>query len=146
MTSRTYPTAVGVVLAVGLLFAAAGRSEAATDTPGTNSAPRGKVHIAVRGSGSSGFFAMSGALGDRGQWVDSQRDAYTYRTLAGTRGIIVLKIGLFMRNPVDCQCNWRITRGTKAYRGLHGRGHEEGMYQGRLSATTHLTMTGRVWR
>ena len=112
---------------------------------GVHPSLRGKVHIRLSGGVSSGRFAMSGAVTDHGLW-DERDGIYRYRTLFGERGTVTLKIGFFGGNPGDCQCNWRITAGTKAYAGLRGRGYEVGLYQGKFSPTTHLTMTGWVWR
>ena len=115
---------------VGLTAAAAGSSG---DTG------QGKVVIEIRG----GHFAISGAIRDRGRYVDNG-GVITVRKLIGAKGTIWIKIGLLDGKPVRCQCNWRVIKGTKAYAGLRGRGREEGMYAGPITPTTHITMYGTV--
>jgi len=120
-----------------------GRSVAAASY--MNASWRGKVQIRLKGEHSSGQFVMSGAIADCGRW-DELDGLYRVRTLFGKSGTITVKIGYFGGSPGDCQCNWRVTAGTKAYVGLRGRGYEVGMYQGSSSPTTHLKMTGWVGR
>ena len=109
------------------------------------------MRIEVKGDNSGdvdqsrGRFVISGAISDRGRYVDrdvgSPRDGYfLVRRLVGAKGTIWIKVGFL--EPFPCQCNWRISKATKAYAGLRGQGHEEGMY--RLPVT--LTMTGTVSR
>jgi hypothetical protein len=127
--------AVFVVLAVQ-----PGSTTAAAITPGASAggAARGKVRIELKGTvlgarGNKGRFTLSGALSDRGRFVDAPGLAMP-RTLYGAKGTIRIIVGQ--------QGFWRITKGTKAYAGLRGRGRETGLYDRNL----HITMTGTVWR
>jgi hypothetical protein len=95
------------------------------------------VRIELKGTmlgarGSKGRFKLSGALADRGRFVDGPGLAIP-RTLYGAKGTIRIIVG-----P---RGSWRITKGTKAYAGLHGRGKAGGLYGPNL----HITMTGTVW-
>jgi len=135
----------GLLAAASLLLALAvqvGLTTAATGSPDVH---HRSVRIEVKGHVRSGHFTISGAIRDRGRFSDSS-GPITVRTLIGAKGTIWIKIGLLDGKPVRCQCNWRIIKGTKAYAGLRGRGHEEGMYAGRYAPTTHITMYGTVSR
>jgi hypothetical protein len=140
-----YATAVGFVVTVSLLALAlqVGLTTAATGTSNARAAGtlQGKVRIEVKGR----TFTISGAISDRGRYADSG-GVVTVRRLVGAKGIIWIKIGWLDGTPVNCQCNWRVIKGTKAYAGLRGRGHEEGMYSGPYASTTRLTMSGTVWQ
>lgn len=141
-------TAVGLVTTVGLflvLAAQAGLTAAATDSSDaiTSAALQGKVRIHLRGSVSGsqfppvvrGRFIISGAIYDRGRFVDrgGQRLGLSAeRTLFGAKGTIRLTVG-----PAG---SWRITKGTRAYTGLRGRGRTQGLY----SRSVDLTMKGTV--
>ncbi len=111
-------------------------------------APRGNVLIEVRSGDvddSRGRFTISGAISDRGSYFDTAvyRPARRYdlvRTLVGTKGTIRIEVGFL--EPFPCQCNWRISKATKAYAGVRGRGHEEGMY----GPPVVLTMSGSISR
>jgi hypothetical protein len=127
--------AVSVVLVVqaGSTAAATGTSSAST-----SEAARGKVRIELKGKvlgarGNVGRFTLSGVLSDRGRFVDGP-GFVNPRTLYGAKGTIRITVG-----P---QGSWRITKGTKAYAGLRGRGRESGLYD----RTLHITMKGTVWR
>jgi hypothetical protein len=129
----------GMALVV-MLALQAGSTAAATGTASASAseAPQGKVRIELTGRvlgarGNRGRFILSGALTDRGRFVDVAH-LYTPRTLYGAKGAIRIIVG-----P---RGSWRITKGTKAYAGLHGRGTERGLYDD----TIDITMTGRVWR
>lgn len=131
--------AVSVVLALQ-----AGSTAAATGTSSVRAseATRGKVRIELRGRalgarGNEGRFTLSGALSDRGRFVD-RPGFVTHRTLYGAKGTMRIAIGPQGPGPM----RWRITRGTKGYAGLRGRGQERGLYD----RTMHITMTGTVWR
>lgn len=93
-----------------------------------------------------GRFALSGAISDRGSFVDNGFQVAPpsrvhpvvdphVRTLFGAKATI--------RITVDGEGHWRITKGTKAYVGLRGRGQQRGLYSRR---TIDITMTGTVAR
>jgi hypothetical protein len=128
--------ALVVMMAVhaGSTTAAAGTSNARE-----SGAAQGKVRIELRGRvlgarGNVGRFILSGALSDRGRFVDDLVGLHIARTLSGGKGTIRITVG-----PRGA---WRITKGTKAYAGLRGRGKEGGLYDRNL----RITMTGTVWR
>jgi hypothetical protein len=129
----------GMALVV-MLALQAGSTAAATGTGSASAseAAQGKVRIELRGRvlgarGNRGRFILTGALSDRGRFVDVAH-LYIPRTLYGAKGSIRIIVG--------SRGSWRITKGTKAYAGLHGRGHERGLYDRNL----RITMTGTVWR
>jgi hypothetical protein len=129
-------------IAVFVVLAVQPASTTAAAFPSSASAggvARGKVRIELKGTvlgarGNKGRFTLSGALSDRGRFVDRHHGLDIPRTLYGAKGTIRIIVG-----P---QGSWRITKGTKAYAGLHGRGKEGGLYDRNL----HITMTGTVWR
>jgi hypothetical protein len=127
---------VTAVMAVTLVLAVHAGSPKAS-----SGAAQGKVRIELTGRvlgprGNRGRFILSGALTDRGRFVDAP-GLNIPRTLYGAKGAIRILVG-----TRASQASWRITKGTKAYAGLHGRGTERGLYDN----TIHITMTGRVWR
>ena len=82
-----------------------------------------------------GEFTITGAINDRGTYVD--HGGYdTVRTLHGRTGTIRIT---FPFGPPYAR--WEIIGGTKAYAGLHGRGREAGLYS---FDTTDITMSGTV--
>jgi hypothetical protein len=118
-----------------------GSTASATGTPSASesAAARGKVRIELRGRvlgarGNVGRFTLSGALADRGRFVDDLVGLQVARTLYGAKGTIRMTVG--QRGA------WRITKGTKAYAGVRGRGREAGLYDRNL----RITMTGTIWR
>ena len=129
--------AVGLVVAVSLLLALAvrvGLTAAATGTPGlSSSGVQGAVTIHLWGPGlTRGRFTISGAIADRGRFVN---DSYVgpgrgVHILFGAKGTIRITVGQFE--------SWRITKGTKAYAGLHGRG------RGRHHGGNQFSMWGTV--
>jgi hypothetical protein len=132
----------GMALVV-ILALQAGSTAAATGTASASAsgAAQGKVRIELTGRvlgarGNRGRFILSGALTDRGRFVDAP-GLNIPRTLYGAKGAIRILVG-----TRASQASWRITKGTKAYAGLHGRGTERGLYDD----TIDITMTGRVWR
>jgi hypothetical protein len=131
----TAGVAVVLMLAVqpGPTAAATGMSKASA-----SGSALGKVRIELRGRvlgprGNRGTFILSGALSDRGRFVD-QASLNVPRTLYGAKGTIRIIVGSYG--------SWRITKGTRAYAGLQGRGREGGLY----GRTLRITMTGSVWR
>lgn len=124
--------------------AATGTSDASASR-----ALRGSVTIVVVGKplgpktvAARGRFRMSGAISDRGKFVDRPGRDIWFRTLVGSKGTIWITLG----EPVPaspCQCKWRITRATKGYAGLRGRGTESGRY---TSSSVAVTMSGSVWQ
>jgi hypothetical protein len=129
---------VGLMVTVGLLLALAVQV-GLTAATGSSGASQGKVRIEAKGKNFGGRFTISGAIRDRGRFIDSP-GLITVRKLIGAKGTIWIKVGFV--EPFRCQCNWRIVKGTKAYAGLRGRGHEEGV----SGSTINVTMTGTVSR
>jgi hypothetical protein len=108
---------------------------------------KGKVRIDLRGKvmGSpdrpqdrAGRFILSGAISDRGRFVDHV-EIGANRTLYGARGTLWIRI-----RPVDQA--WRITKGSGAYARLRGRGTQRGLYGAPSAPRVRLTMIGTVWR
>jgi hypothetical protein len=149
-----------VTVSVFLVLAAqAGLSAAASDTSdaSTSGALQGKVRIHLRGymkgpqfaAFGRGRFTMSGAISDRGRFVDEFQGVHPpnephVRTLRGAKGTIQMMVD----GGIGCRLNcgrprWRITNGTKAYAGLWGRGTQEGQYR---FVGIDATMTGTVGR
>jgi hypothetical protein len=130
----------------GAASTSASGSRLAVDSS-TSGALQGRVRIVLRGtrrpvSGeANGRFTMSGAISDRGRFVDRRPGLTTYRTLLGAKGKIFIQAGLSSPEPL-CQCVWRITNGTRAYAGLRGRGRQGGRSTDRIN----ITMTGTVSR
>ena len=123
--------AAGLVVMVGLLLALAaqvGLSAAATGTSGarSSSAMQGAVRIHLHGTwlgadkGVQGRFTISGAISDRGTFVGRSGHVSHY-TLVGAKGTIRIKVGSLYPGAA-CQCNWQVTKGTRKYAGLRGRG------------------------
>ncbi len=127
--------AVGFMVTVGLLLVLAvqvGLTAAATGIQrpcptGTSGASasgalEGAVSIHLWGPGlgpgnpGRGCFIISGAIGDRGRFVDDRdgEPGRGVRILSGARGTFRITVGHFGF--------WKITKGTQAYAGLHGRG------------------------
>ena len=157
--------AIGVVVTVGLLLVLAvqvGLSGAATGASGAASASgilNGNVRIHLRGSLSGpqfaafgrGHFTMSGAISDRGRFVDEFQGIHPpnephVRTLRGAKGTIQMTVDGGTGCGSSCVIIsrlWRITKGTKAYAGLRGRGTQNGRY---WFTGIDATMTGVVAR
>lgn len=90
-----------------------------------------------------GRFTLSGAISDHGRFVDSdfrgvhpEIDPHV-RTLFGAKGTIRITVSV-----AGAWRTWRITKGTKAYAGLRGRGRESGLYGS--GSTIDITMSGTV--
>ena len=115
-----------------------------TSGAGTSGGSKGKVRIVCngtltgpQGAGSGqGRFILSGAISDRGRFVDGDFHGLHHeldphvRTLFGAQGTIRIRIDGAMGNVV----HWRVTKGTKAYAGLRGQGLESGLYGSRLTS------------
>jgi hypothetical protein len=122
-------------------------------------AVQGKVRVQLRGymkgpqfaAFGRGRFTMSGAISDRGRFVDEFQGGHPpngphVRTLRGAKGTIQMMVDTGVGCPPNCvprSPKWRITKGTKAYAGLRGRGTQEGEYR---FVGIDATMIGRVWR
>ena len=142
-TNRIHQLVCMVTAGMAMSVALAVHAGSTTAATGTSSASESgaaqrKVRIELRGKvlgarGNVGRFTLSGALSDRGRFVDDA-GLYIARTLYGAKGTIRITVG-----P---RGSWRMTKGTKAYAGLRGRGQESGLYD----RTMHITMTGTVWR
>jgi hypothetical protein len=127
-----------VTIVAGLfcvLAAQVGVSSATTGVSGARADERvqGKVRIHLKGTLTGpqfaavgrGVFTLSGAISDRGTFVDRFQGIYPpfvpyVRRLAGAKGTIWL-VGDGISND-GRKGHWRITKGTKAYSGLRGRG------------------------
>ena len=94
------------------------------------------------GLAGTGHFTASGAISEKGK-------AVVYRTvkdplitlryvIAGKKGTITFVVKI---NTVIGSSRWTITSGTKAYKGLHGKGSER-----ENADYTVSTLTGTVWR
>jgi hypothetical protein len=98
--------------------------------------------IANGGMAGRGRFTAAGAIKDRGRLVvyRTKQDALiTLRFVAvGKRGKLTFLVKI---DTMVGTSRWTIASGTKAYRGLHGKGteHENATY-------TVSTLTGTVWR
>ena len=118
--------AVGLMVTVGLLLVLAvqvGVTAAATGTSDASSrSVQGDVTIHLWGPGlgpgnpGQGRFTMFGAIYDDGRFVDDRagEPGRGIRVFRGAKGTFRVTIGHFGF--------WTITKGTKAYAGLHGRG------------------------
>jgi hypothetical protein len=106
------------------------------------SGPGNGGEVTNGGVAGTGHFTASGAIADRGTET-------TYRTMKGTlitlRFVAVGKKGkITFVVKIDTSVGtsrWTITSGTKAYKGLHGKGTERENAQYTVS-----TLTGTVWR
>jgi hypothetical protein len=146
------------VASVAALACTAGIVAAAS--PGVSSIavlpPGGKVTLHYKGllKGSdvtnggvapTGRFTASGAITDKGTFRDYRTQKGSTirirRVTVGTKGtitfIIVIDISLGQNK------GWTIASGTKTYKGLHGRGAEEG---GVMGNALDVTLKGRVFR
>jgi hypothetical protein len=145
-----------IVLAAGasLLAVAAPVSLAAPASPSLERAG-GKVTLHITGSGNAdatngavagvGRFTISGAITDKGTGT-------AYRTvkpttvllrhvLVGKKGTINLLVTIDISGGTKL---WKIISGTKAYKGLHGKGTEDSaIFTGDKAV---LTLTGTVFR
>jgi hypothetical protein len=138
---RMYGAVVALVALVGVAVTVFGRTAqshptAATSPSGAHpsaSSQAANVRIDLTGTllPARGEFTISGAISDRGTFVDDG-GLPTVRTLLGGNGTIRITVG-----P---QGRWEIIEGTKAYAGLRGRGGEAGLY----SSTIDITMSGTV--
>jgi hypothetical protein len=164
MKSRTLTIVAGVFC---LLALHTGVTAAASGTPGAGPSGtlQGKVRIhllegwwtgpqgraIVRGR-----FVLTGAISDRGTFVDrfqgiSAPGVPFVRSLRGAKGTIwMVGDGITGRS----KGHWRITKGTRAYAGLRGRGRVGIHGRGRVGAGEQygsrfgidLTMVGTVSR
>jgi hypothetical protein len=137
---RMYGAVVALVALVGVAVTVFGlpaksRPTAAPRPPsaGPSAASQGNVRIDLTGRmlPARGEFTISGAISDRGTYLDDG-GFHIVRTLLGRNGTIRITVG-----P---QGRWEIIEGTKAYTGLRGRGGEAGLY----SSITDITMSGTV--
>jgi hypothetical protein len=137
---RMYGSVVAVVALVGVAVTVFGHTAQSHPTAATRPSGAGpsaafqpNVRIDLTGTmlPARGEFTISGAISDRGTFVDDG-SFHTVRTLLGGNGTIRITVG-----P---QGRWEIIEGTKAYAGLHGRGSEAGLY----STTIDITMSGTV--
>jgi hypothetical protein len=137
---RMYGAVVAVVALVGVavtVFERTAQSDPTAATRPSGAGPRAafqpNVRIVLHGTNlpARGEFTISGAISDRGTFVDDA-SFDTVRTLLGTNGTIRIIGGPRGR--------WEIIEGTKAYFGLRGRGREAGLY----SSIIDITMSGTV--
>ena len=125
-TGQSHPTAASRPSGAGV--PAAFQNTVRIELDGKMVPARGGSTISDRGE-----FTITGAIFDRGTYVDHGGGYDTVRTLHGRTGTIRITFG-----P---QARWEIIGGTKAYAGLHGRGREAGLYS---FDTTDITMSGTV--
>jgi hypothetical protein len=130
---------------------------AATATPaaGASAALQGKVRIHLDGTLTGpqfraigrGRFVLTGAISDRGSFVDRFQgthppaDPYV-RRLRGAKGTIWIIGDGFGRG----KGHWRVTKGTKAYAGLRGRGGVGPGHRRYGHGDIDLTIVGTVWK
>ena len=140
--------AIGLVVTVGLLLVLAvqvGVTDAATSTSDASSkAAQGEVTIHLWGPGlgpsnpaGHGLFTISGVISDEGSFVDdlAGEPGRGIRVLRGAKGKIRVTIGHFGF--------WTVTKGTRAYAGLHGRGTGGNLSHGN-QGPVGIWMTGTV--
>ena len=138
---RMYGAVVAVVALVGVAVTVFGRTAQSHPTAAARPSGAGpsatffqgdvRINLTGRMLPARGEFTMSGAISDRGTFVDDG-GVRLVRTLLGENGTIRITVG-----P---QGRWEIIEGTKAYAGLHGQGGEAGLY----SDTIDITMSGTV--
>ena len=135
--------AVTIAAALASVTAAAASSAGARVTVRiAASGPDNGHEVTNGGVAGTGHFRASGAITDRGTET-------TYRTMKGAlitlRFVAVGKKGkITFVVKIDTSVGtsrWTITSGTKAYKGLHGKGIERENAQYTVS-----TLTGTVWR
>ena len=161
MKSRILTIVVGLLCVLALH---AGGTAAATGAPGASARGtlQGKVRIHLEGTLTGpqgraigrGRFVLTGAISDRGTFVDrfqgiSPPGVPFVRSLRGAKGTIwMVGDGITGRS----NGHWRITKGTRAYAGLrgrgrvgiHGRGHVGAGEQYGSRFGIDLTMVGTV--
>jgi hypothetical protein len=103
---------------------------------------RSRGEVTNGGVAGRGRFVAAGAVKDRGTEITYRTQKGALITLryvtAGRKGTITFIVKI---DTTVGTSRWRIASGTKAYRGLHGKGTE------RENATyTVSTLTGTVWR
>ncbi len=142
---------VGLAVTVGLLCMLAvetGVAAATTSTSGASSrtAMQGDVTIHLMGPGlgpgnpaGRGSFTMFGVISDQGRFVDDRagEPGRGVRVFRGAKGTFRVTVGHFGF--------WRITKGTRAYAGLHGRGTGGNLSNG-SQAPVRIWMEGTVSR
>ena len=134
---------------VGLLHDRAGQridvtmTGSVSQSTGESGDLRGRVRINCQGTltgpqgGGSGrgHFTLSGVISDRGTFVDGGFHGFHHetdphvRTLFGAEGTLRIAIDGARGNVTS----WRVTKGTKTYAGLRGRGRESGLYGSRVT-------------
>ena len=88
-----------------------------------------------------GHFTLSGVLSDTGRFVDYVESEDSHRRIFfGTKGTIRMLVTIDP-DPYGKPTTWTITKGTKAYAGLRGKGSESGSAVG---GTINVTMRGTV--
>jgi hypothetical protein len=140
--------AVGLMLTVSLLLVLAlqvGSTAAATGTSmaSASGVVRGAVTLHLWGPGlgpgnpGRGHFTIFGEISDDGKFVDDRAGeaGRGVRIFHGTKGTIRVTVGHFGF--------WRITKGTRAYAGLRGRGTGGNLWPGNQGAVD-VWMTGTV--
>ena len=94
------------------------------------------------GVAGTGHFTASGAIADKGSVTGYRTVKGAFITLrfvsVGTKGTITFVVKIDTNVGTS---RWTIASGTKAYRGLHGKGIER-----ENAGYTVSTLTGIVWR
>jgi hypothetical protein len=80
-------------------------------------------HVTDGGVAGTGSFTISGVITDAGKVTDYRRQngttAWVRRVAAGKKGTITFLITINLNTGSE---PWRVVSGTKAYKGLHGKG------------------------
>jgi hypothetical protein len=80
------------------------------------------------GISGTGHCTISGAVEDRGTATDYRRQiagkALIRRVVVGRKGTITFLITIHLGAGAGAEPSWSVTSGSKAYRGLQGKGHE----------------------
>lgn len=153
--TRSLAISAAVMLATAALAAVslAIASPAANAGSVSQSVAPGKVRVRIAGMNNgteptdgsvagTGHFTASGAITDKGKTVAYRTvkgDIITLRFVnAGRKGSVTFLVKI---NTVLGISRWTISAGTRAYKGLHGKGIES-----ENADYTVSTLTGTVWR
>jgi hypothetical protein len=131
--------AVSLAIAQPVAHAGSVAREVTVRIAGTND---GGVHVTDGGVAGTGYFRASGAITDRGTVTGYRTVKGPFITLrfvsVGKKGTITFVVKIDTNVGTS---RWTIASGTKAYRGLHGKGIER-----ENADYTVSILTGTVWR
>ena len=125
----------------------------ASDAPIAHAGPQGTVtvrateslekHLTNGGMSGKGHFTISGAISDKGPVTDYRTQkaniAVVRRVAVGAKGTITFLITINVNTASE---TWTIASGTKAYKGLHGKGKQ--VLDAWYSSPARFVMTGTV--